>query len=251
MSSWELAEFYALGVILPNIEAHDCAAKELYDAGFSGALSLPYQENSSPFLIDHYFQKHNFFSGSVAIMNNEKQINNLDFRQDLNSIFHYDFRQPLSDHLLYQVMLKAKERDLIYISFPDNKNFSPQGEINEGQISFELGLRGISTLSEELMIAKEIELARKTGAKLHFLQISTRRSIEMIASAKKAGVQVTAGVGIGHLLFDERDCLDFNHNFKFLPPLRTTEDKEALIQAVNDSIIDVGDYRSLSISSMV
>ena len=239
MSSLELSEFYALGVILPNIESHEQASSTLYQSGFSGALSLSFNEHSSLYLLDQFFQNHCFFTGVLPILNKKDQFNSLDSIRNLKSIFHNNFRKPPTDHLLYQAFLKVKEKNLVYFSFPDNKDFSPQGEINEGQVSFELGLRGISTLNEELVVAKEIELARKTGAKLHFVQISTMRSIEMIAAAKKSGVNVTAGVGIGHLLFDETSLVDFNHNYKFLPPLRSQEDKNALIQAVNESIIDV------------
>jgi dihydroorotase len=124
------------------------------------------------------------------------------------------------------------------IQLPDDKNIGSKGLINEGEISTRLGLPGKPALSEELMIARDIELARYTNSKIHFTGISTKKSLELIAAAKKENLNVTCSVTPYHLFFCEDDLQNYDTNLKVNPPLRTKEDREALRNGVKNGTID-------------
>jgi dihydroorotase len=124
------------------------------------------------------------------------------------------------------------------IQLPDDKNIGSKGLINEGEISTRLGLPGKPALSEELMIARDIELARYTNSQIHFTGISTKKSLELIAAAKKENLNVTCSVTPYHLFFCEDDLQNYDTNLKVNPPLRTKEDREALRNGVKNGTID-------------
>lgn len=112
------------------------------------------------------------------------------------------------------------------------------GVMNEGPLSSRLGLAGRPALAEELMVLRDIELVRLTGCPLHFLHLSTARSVEMVRAARAEGLPVTCEVAPHHLTFDESRCSDFDAQFKVHPPLRTASDVAALRVAVRAGVID-------------
>ncbi|HTL80163.1 MAG TPA: dihydroorotase [Bacteroidia bacterium] len=120
----------------------------------------------------------------------------------------------------------------------DDKTISHGGQMHEGPMSTSLGLKGIPSLAEELMIARNIYLAEYAGAPLHFMAVSTARSVEQIRSAKKIGLPITAAVHASHLLWTDEMLSDFDTNYKLDPPLRSEEDRLALIEGVADGTID-------------
>ena len=110
--------------------------------------------------------------------------------------------------------------------------------MHEGLMSFKLGLRGISSLSEELIVSRDIELARKTNCPIHFLHISSTRSLQLIAQAKDQGIPITAGIKLENLIYSDLKCDNFNSQNKFFPPLRSTEDLKSLQEGARSGIID-------------
>jgi dihydroorotase len=124
------------------------------------------------------------------------------------------------------------------IQLPDDKNIGTYGLINEGEISTKLGLQGKPALSEELMIARDIELVRYTNSKIHFTGISTRKSLELISAAKKEGLNVSCSVTPYHLFFCHEDLWDYDTNLKVNPPLRRKEDRDALREGIKTGVID-------------
>ncbi|MCP4652660.1 MAG: dihydroorotase [Candidatus Omnitrophica bacterium] len=140
------------------------------------------------------------------------------------------------------VMRRAMEYsrmfDIIIISHSEDLNLSRYGMINEGIVSTKLGLRGIPTQAEEIMVARDISLAELTGCKLHLAHISTARSIALIKDAKKRKLNVTSEVTPHHLALTETDVLGYNTNCKVNPPLRTEKDRKALIRGLKDGVID-------------
>lgn len=120
----------------------------------------------------------------------------------------------------------------------DEKSISLDGKMNEGPMSTALGLKGIPALAEELMVARNIYLCEYAGAPLHFMNISTARSAELIRAAKKQGLPVTAAVNACNLAWDDSALEEFDSNLKVSPPLRSKEDIAALITALADGTID-------------
>ncbi|HWH62007.1 MAG TPA: dihydroorotase [Ginsengibacter sp.] len=128
--------------------------------------------------------------------------------------------------------------DATIIQLPDDKSIGSSGLMNEGEISTQLGLAGKPALSEELMIARDIELVRYTNSKIHFTGVSTAKSLELIATAKKEGLRVTCSVTPYHLYFCEDDLASYDTNLKVNPPLRTKKDRNALRNGIKNGIVD-------------
>jgi dihydroorotase len=124
------------------------------------------------------------------------------------------------------------------IQLPDDKSIGAHGLMNEGAISTKLGLQGKPALSEELMIARDIEIVRYTNSKIHFTGISTEKSLKLIAEAKRDNLHVSCSVTPYHLFFCDEDLSDYDANLKVNPPLRTKKDRDALREGIKNGIVD-------------
>ncbi len=140
--------------------------------------------------------------------------------------------------LLLKALQYLKAIDATIIQLPDDKSINPNGLMHEGVLSTRLGLPGKPAIAEELMIVRDIELAKYTESKIHFTGVSTAKAIQLIAQAKKEGIRVTCSVTPYHLLFCDEDLKEYDTNLKVNPPLRTQEDRAALQAAVKEGIVD-------------
>ncbi|HDS09976.1 MAG TPA: dihydroorotase [Firmicutes bacterium] len=129
--------------------------------------------------------------------------------------------------------------NIILIEHAEDKNLSADGQINEGYVSTLLGLPGIPALSESVIIARDILLSEYFDAPVHFAHISTRKSIELVKSAKKRRLKVTCEVTPHHLIFNDEYLRSFDTNFKMKPPLGTEADRKALETAFKEGVIDI------------
>jgi len=133
----------------------------------------------------------------------------------------------------------SKTFDLPIICHCEDKDLAGNGVMHEGYWSIVMGLPGIPALAEELMVARDIELAMLTKARIHLAHISTRGSVELIRQAKAKGVRVTAEVAPHHLVLTDEAVKEYDTNTKVNPPLRCEEDIKALIQGLQDGTIDL------------
>lgn len=124
------------------------------------------------------------------------------------------------------------------IQIPNDETIGRNGLVNEGVYSTRFGLAGKPALSEELMVARDIELLRYTQSALHFTGISTRKSLELIISAKKDNLRVSCSVTPYHLYFTDEDIEGYDTNLKVNPPLRTADDRQALRDGLMNGDID-------------
>ncbi len=140
------------------------------------------------------------------------------------------------------VMVKAlqyiKPFSSTIIQVPDDKSIGAGGLMNEGIISTRLGLPGKPAMAEELIVARDIKLADYSKSKVHFTGISSAKSIEYIKNAKASGLSVTCSVTPYHLFFCDEDMQGYDTNLKVNPPLRTAEDRAALIAGLLSGEID-------------
>lgn len=141
--------------------------------------------------------------------------------------------------MLRRAMEYAREFDLIVASHCETLPLSGQGAMNEGRVSYSLGIPGIPAISEEICIERDIAIARHTRCRLHIQQVTTARGMEIIRRAKHDGVAVTCEVTPHHLIFNETDIVGYDANFKTNPPLRTAADNAALLQGLIDGLFDV------------
>jgi dihydroorotase len=143
-----------------------------------------------------------------------------------------------SSGLLLKALQYLKAVDKTIIQLPDDRAINPGGLMNEGIVSTRLGLPGRPAIAEELMIARDIELLKYTGSRIHFTGVSTAKSIELIRKAKSEGLEVTCSVAPYHLYFSDEDLQYYDTNLKVNPPLRTPSDRKAIQEAVADSTVD-------------
>ncbi|MDD5155203.1 MAG: dihydroorotase [Candidatus Omnitrophica bacterium] len=134
---------------------------------------------------------------------------------------------------------KAKAGKLLVICHSEDKKISNNGVVNQGLISTRLGLRGIPRASEYKRVQRDIDLAKKTGARVHIAHLSCKESVDIIAAAKKKGIQVTAETAPHYFALTEDALLDYDTNMKMNPPLRSQQDLEAIKQGLKNGIIDV------------
>jgi dihydroorotase len=156
-----------------------------------------------------------------------------------------DDGDPLaSSQLMRRALEYSRDLGLPVIDHCEDKTLSDNGIINEGQMSAKLGIKGIPAAAEEVMVARDLALAKQTSARLHIAHASTKGSVELIRRAKEEGISVTAEVTPHHLTLTEERIMGktsnkpFDTNAKVNPPLRTKEDVQALIKGLKEGVID-------------
>jgi len=142
-----------------------------------------------------------------------------------------------------ELMRRALEYTKLFrmpvIAHAEDRALAGSGVMHEGAVSLRLGLRGIPSSAEEVMVARDIALAGLTGGHLHIAHISTANSVAMVRVARAAGVNVTAEASPHHLFLTDRAVEGYNTNAKMNPPLRSEEDRQAVRTGVADGTIDV------------
>lgn len=141
--------------------------------------------------------------------------------------------------LLKTALLYTKPFDGLIIHFPNDKSIASKGQVNEGPTSTASGLKGLPSLAEELMVARDLFLAEYCDAKIHLTCISTAKSVDLIRDAKAKGIKVTCDTTAHHLMLDDSYIATFNTQYKTMPPLRSKKDIEALVKGIDDGTIDV------------
>jgi dihydroorotase len=137
-----------------------------------------------------------------------------------------------------RALLYAQGFNGLVFSYPEDTAIAGKAKVHEGEVSTMLGMKGIPSLAEELMIARDLYLAEYTGSPIHFSTVSTKRSVELIREAKKRGLNVTCDVAAHHLSLTDEALMGFDSQYKVKPPLRTQSDVDALIAGLNDDTID-------------
>ncbi len=151
-----------------------------------------------------------------------------------------DDGMPVMNSLIMRRALEySKALDTPIISHCEDLNLTADGVMNEGRLSFYLGLKGIPKASEEVMVARDIILCRHFKSPLHIAHVSTKGSVELLKIAKEEGIPVTAETCPHYFVLTEEAVKNYNTFAKVNPPLRTEEDKEAIKYALKAGIIDV------------
>jgi dihydroorotase len=145
-----------------------------------------------------------------------------------------------SSGVLVKALQYMKAFNGVIIQIPDDTSISPNGLIHEGIISTRLGLPGKPMMSEELIIARDIKLARYTQSRIHFTGVTSPKSLEYIRRGKNSGIDISCSVTPYHLYFGDDALVDYDTNLKVYPPLRPksviTELKKALLDGTIDCI---------------
>jgi dihydroorotase len=153
------------------------------------------------------------------------------FTDGLKPVWHTD--------IFLKSLQYLQKFDGLLIDHPEDTWLNLFGQMHEGPQSTMLGLKGMPRIAEEVAVSKNLELLNYAGGRLHFAKLSTAKSIDLVRSAKKKGLQVTCDVAAYQPLFGDEELADFDTNFKVNPPLREKADQDALIKGLKDGTIDV------------
>ncbi len=175
--------------------------------------------------------------GAIGFTNGNKSIKNSLVMRRLMS-YAAMINKPIIQH--------AEDEDLSGLN--QASTTSIRGEMNEGETSTRLGLIGIPACAEVIMIERDIRLAKLTGAHYHVAHVSTRDAVNVIREAKKSGLNITCDTAPPYFSLNESKLLTYNTAFKLSPPLRSEDDRLAIIEGIQDGTIDViaSDHRARS-----
>ena len=159
---------------------------------------------------------------------------------DAGAVAFSDDGYPImNNYLMRRTLEYSKLLNILIIDHCEDKNLSSGGVMHEGYYSYLLGLTGIPSFSEEIMVSRDIILAEKTDARIHIAHLSVKGAAELVREAKKKKLKVTAEVTPHHLFLTDASLESFDTNLKVNPPLRTKDDVQALIEAVKNGVVDV------------
>jgi dihydroorotase len=160
--------------------------------------------------------------------------------QDAGAVGFTDGRHSITNALvLRRALTYARDFGALIMHHPADPDLTGSGVMNEGETATRLGLSGIPKEAEIIMLERDIRLAALTRGRYHAAQISCAESLEIIRRAKKAGLAVSCGVSATHLALNELDIGPYRTFFRLSPPLRSEDDRQAMIEGVADGSIDV------------
>lgn len=228
-------------------ETIETGARAALRGGFVASVSMP---NTLPAcdhqsVIDNIIRKarevpfHLFPAGTLSKGRQGKELSEMADLKHAGICAITDDGHWVTDSLLMRrAMEYASMLDLLVISHCEDRQLSAGGVMNEGLMSTRLGLKGIPAESEEIAVARDIQLARLSGARLHLTHVSTAGSVKLIRQAKDEGMAVTADATPHHLSLTDEAVEGYNTNFKMNPPLRTKTDVDALQKGLKGGIVD-------------
>ena len=141
--------------------------------------------------------------------------------------------------VMRRALTYARDFDALLMQHVEDADLVAEGVMNEGELASRLGLMGIPREAETVMLERDIRLVRLTGARYHAAMISTADSVEIVRRAKQDGLPVTCGVSVNNLVLNENDIGHYRTFCRLSPPLRDEADRHAMVQALNEGVIDV------------
>ncbi len=232
-----------------DAETIDSGARAAARGGFSRVLTMP---NTSPPIDDRsavelVLQRGREGCGTIVVPACAitkglagKELTEMFEVREAGALAVTDDGLPVdSPEVMRRAMEYARMADLLVISHCEDRSLKGMGVMNEGYWSSVLGLRGIPAASETIAIARDLDLCRLTGARLHIAHVSTSGGVDLVRRAKAEGLPVTAETAPHYLAMTEEAIKSYDARYKMNPPLRGTGDRAALKEGVRDGTIDV------------
>lgn len=236
----------------PGFPEKETIASGTKSASMGGFTSICPMANTNPVIdsaaLVEYINKTTRTSGVINVFQiaavtkglKQEEITPMEELKKAGAIAFSDDGLPVENlKLLRHALEYAKMLDMNIVSHAEDSSLSCGGAIHEGNCSLKLGIPAIPSASEAVCIAREIELVRETGGKIHFAHLSSKEGVNLIRAARAEGLKVTAEVTPHHLLLTDDSLGDYDTNKKMNPPLRAKEDLEALVEGVLDGTIEV------------
>lgn len=235
----------------PGLEEFETIANGLYVAAKSGFTSLALQPNSNP-IVDqqagiHFvktraagFATQIYPIGALTKGSEGTDLAELYDMKNAGAVAFGDYNKNIDNSNLLKIALQyVQDFNGLVIAFSQDSKIKGSGVVNEGIVSTQLGLKGIPNLAEEIQISRNLSLLEYTGGKLHIPTISSAKSVQLIKDAKAKGLEVTCSVAVHNLTLTDEQLSGFDTRYKVTPPLRTDEDRKALLEGVLDNTIDM------------
>jgi dihydroorotase len=228
-------------------ETIETGAKAAAAGGFTDVMLIP---NSQPVVdnkaqVEYIVQKAkqvavNIYPiGAVSKKLEGKELSEMyDMRQSGAIAFSDGIRSVQNSGLVLKALQYVKSFDGTIIQIPDDTGIGTNGLMNEGIISTQMGLPGKPELAEELMVARDLKLARYADSKIHFTGISSPKSLDYIKRSKETGIQVSCSITPYQVYFCDEDLQGYDTNLKLNPPVRTKADMMAMRKALLEGTID-------------
>ena len=177
--------------------------------------------------------------GAISVGLKGKELTELSAMVQEGAVAFSDDGIPVMDSgVMRRVLEYARPLGMPVINHAEDLTLKLDGQMHEGSWSTRLGLAGIPDVSESIMVNRDLELTAMTRGQLHVPHVSSAKSVEWIRGAKVGGLAITAEVTPHHLFFTDKDLHSFDTNYKVAPPIRTEDDRQALMSAVKDGTID-------------
>ena len=176
--------------------------------------------------------------GSITVGQNGEQLSDMKALADNVIAFTDDGKGVQSDELMCSAMSEARSFGKMIVAHCEVNDLLEGGYIHKGEYAEKNGHRGICSESEWVQIARDIELVKKTGCPYHVCHISTKESVDIIRKAKAEGVDITCETGPHYLVLND-SCLQEDGRFKMNPPIRSEDDRIALVNGIIDGTVDM------------
>lgn len=235
----------------PGFEDRETIFNGLDVAAKSGFTAIALQPNTYP-IIDNQSQinfvinkakdsaTELFPIGSFTKESDGKNMAELYDMRNAGAVAFGDYNKNIDNANLLKIGLQyLQDFNGLLLSFCQDTTIKSNGVVNEGIISTKMGLKGIPNLAEELQLSRNLLLLEYTKGKMHVPTISTAQSVELIKNAKAQGLNVTCSVAVHNLVLTDEKIDGFDTRFKVEPPLRTEEDRRALLAGILDDTIDM------------
>lgn len=180
-----------------------------------------------------------YVAASITKGLKSRELTDIESLGDAGAVALTDDGRPVEDTaLMAEAMLKAESLGMSVVAHCEDLYLASGGKINEGEVSDALGIKGIPRAAENCGTAREIALASSYGVPIHICHVSTKEAVDMIKSAKENFVEVSAETAPHYFALNEKELLKRDADYRMNPPLRTEEDVEAIIYALQHGIID-------------
>jgi dihydroorotase len=235
----------------PGYEERETLSNGLLTAARSGFTHIVLNPNTEPAIGSHadvsHLLKSNIenttalhISTVLSKRAEGKEMASLYDMHKAGAVAFGDYKTAITNpHLLRIALDYIQSFEGMIQAYPLDQSLSKNGQMHEGVVSTNLGLKGIPEVAETTILARDLQLLKYTQGKLHIPFISSAVSVDLIRVAKKNGLNVSCGVGIPHLTFTDENLMDFNSDFKIIPPIRTDVDRRALREGLLDGTIDM------------
>ncbi|WP_018478338.1 dihydroorotase [Pontibacter roseus] len=178
-------------------------------------------------------------TGAVTVDAQGKELTEMIDLQRAGAVAFTDGTKPLQGaEVIVKALQYLQPFDGLLMNRPEHTRLTEYGQMHEGITSTRLGMKGIPSLAEEVMVTRDLQLLAYTGGRLHFSLVSSAQAIEAIRQAKAQGLQVTCDVASYQVAYTDATISAFDTNFKVSPPFRSSEDVAAIKQGLHDGTID-------------